>query len=392
MFPDTALSVAGLTAYLQELLTEDEQLQHIWIVGEVKSANNHPSGLFFTLSDPDGSASIKCVVWRNLQAKLLQIPDRGEQVLVLGSIRLYPQRGEYQLNCVQVLPAGEGLQEMRYRQLRSRLEAEGLFDRARKRPLPPHPSTIAVVTSANAAAWGDIQRTLKQRYPGLLVLLSPATVQGQFAPESIVAAIDRVERDGRAQLLILARGGGAVEDLECFDDERVVRAIACCSLPVITGIGHQRDESLADLAADVSVHTPTAAAELAVPDTRQLDSDHQQRKMALVRLLQRRLQQEAERLERLKTVLRQFPARSRQWQQARDRTQFLQQKLAALDPQAVLSRGYAAARKTDGSLVRSSANVKLGEELNVQLARGRIKVRVTEILANEGENEQESER
>jgi exodeoxyribonuclease VII large subunit len=383
VFPDTALSVAGLTAYIQDLLTEDEQLQHLWVVGEVKSTNQHPSGLFFTLVDPEGSASIKCVVWCNLQMKLVQVPARGEQVVVLGSIRLYPQRGEYQLNCFQVLPGGEGLQALRYQQLRSRLEAAGLFDPRRKRPLPPHPQTLAVVTSPNAAAWGDIQRTLEQRYPGLLVLLSPATVQGQLAPESIVEAIARVEKDGRAEVIILARGGGAVEDLECFNDERVVRAIADCSIPIITGIGHQRDESLADLAADVSVHTPTAAAELAVPAYQQLYHSHQQRKMALVQALQRRLQREEAHLEHLKTSLKQFPTRSRQLQQATARDRLLQQKLAALDPQAVLSRGYAAARKANGSLVRSSASLELGEALIVQLGRGQVKVRVVEILAGE---------
>ncbi|MBD2579142.1 exodeoxyribonuclease VII large subunit [Oscillatoria sp. FACHB-1406] len=381
--PETALSVTGLTAYIQALLTEDPQLQNIWVVGEVKSASNHPSGLFFTLGDSDGSATIRCVVWRNLQAQLVQVPDRGVQVLVLGSLRLYAPRGEYQLNCFQVLPAGEGLQDLRYRQLRSRLEAEGLFDAARKRPLPPHPATLAVVTSPNAAAWGDIQRTLQQRSPGLHVLLSPAIVQGKAAPESIATAIDRVAKDGRAQVAILARGGGAVEDLECFNDERVVRAISDCPIPIITGIGHQRDESLADLAADVSVHTPTAAAELAVPDVRELERAHQQRKVALVQSLERRWQQEARGLARLKSALEQFPARSRSLQRARDRISFLQQQLASLDPRAVLLRGYAAARQTDGRLVRSSTEVQLGEELSVQLAQGSLRVKVTEIVSNE---------
>lgn len=385
MMPESAISVAGLTAYLQALLTEDRQLQNIWVVGEVKSASNYSSGLFFTLGDSDGSATIRCVVWRNLQAQLVQTPDRGVQVLVLGSLRLYAQRGEYQLNCVQVLPAGEGLQDLRYRQLRSRLEAEGLFDPARKRPLPPHPAALAVVTSPNAAAWGDIQRTLQQRSPGLQVLLSPAIVQGKAASQSIAAAIDRVARDGRAQLAILARGGGAVEDLECFNDEGVVRAIADCPIPIITGIGHQRDESLADLAADVSVHTPTAAAELAVPDVRELERAHQQRKLALVQSLERRWQQEAKGLARLKSALEQFPARSRSLQQARDRVFFLHQQLASLDPRAVLLRGYAVARQADGGLVRSSTEVQLGEELSVQLAQGTLRVKVTEIVSNETE-------
>ena len=193
------------------------------------------------------------------------MPAVGEQIIVLGSIRLYPARGEYQLSVWQAIPAGVGLQALRFQQLKNRLTAEGLFDDERKQPLPTHPQTIAVVTSPTAAAWGDIQKTLKSRYPGLQVLFSPATVQGEQAPNSIAKAIQRVEKDGRAEVLILGRGGGAVEELACFNDERVVRAIAECSIPIITGIGHQRDESLADLAADASVHTPTAAAEIVVP-------------------------------------------------------------------------------------------------------------------------------
>ncbi|NEQ23115.1 MAG: exodeoxyribonuclease VII large subunit, partial [Microcoleus sp. SIO2G3] len=257
LVPEVTLSVAGLTDYIQELLEQDEQLRQVWVSGEVSSANRHRSGLFFTLQDPDSKASIQCVVWTSQLSKLVQLPVSGEQLIVLGSLRVYPQRGQYQLSVWQALPAGEGLQALRYRQLRNRLEAEGLFDEERKRSLPTHPQIIGVVTSPQAAAWGDIQRTLKRRYPGLQVLLSPAQVQGELAPASIVVAIERVKRDGRAQLLILSRGGGASEDLACFNDERVVRAIAECSIPVLTGIGHQRDESLADLVADAYAHTPT---------------------------------------------------------------------------------------------------------------------------------------
>ncbi|MCX7595570.1 MAG: exodeoxyribonuclease VII large subunit, partial [Fischerella sp.] len=197
LIPDTVVSVSGLTDYIRLLLEQDEQLQQIWVLGEVSSTNHHRSGLFFTLQDPDGGAAIKCVVWNGLLPKLMQLPTVGEQLIVLGSIRLFSVRGEYQLSVWQALPAGVGLQALRYQQLRNRLEAEGLFDPQRKRSLPSHPQTIAVVTSPTAAAWGDIQKTLKQRYPGLRVLFSPATVQGEQAPESIVKAIQRVERDGR---------------------------------------------------------------------------------------------------------------------------------------------------------------------------------------------------
>ncbi|QSJ18020.1 exodeoxyribonuclease VII large subunit [Nostoc sp. UHCC 0702] len=399
-FPDTPLSVAGLTDYIQSLLEEDKILRQVWVTGEVSSTNHHRSGLFFTLQDSDRTAGIKCVAWNSQLPKLAQIPIPGEQLIILGSIRVYPQRGEYQLTVWQTLPAGVGLQALRYQQLRNRLQAEGLFDAERKRPLPPHPQTIAVVTSPTAAAWGDIQKTLKHRYPGLHVLFSPATVQGEQAPESIVKAIERVEQDGRAEVLILSRGGGSVEELACFNDERVVRAVATSSIPVITGIGHQRDESLVDLAADACVHTPTAAAEKVVPALSELYTQHRQRVVALheavhdswqrsenqLQMLQNRLrrlrldqkvQQEAQKLVWQRQKLIQITVgRS---QQARQHLELLRQKLASLDPKAVLQRGYAVVRLENGAIARSADELAVGQDLLIQLGQGEVKVKVAEI-------------
>ncbi|BAY98282.1 exodeoxyribonuclease VII large subunit [Tolypothrix tenuis PCC 7101] len=400
LIPDTALSVAGLTDYIRLLLEQDNQLRQVWVTGEVSSANHHRSGLFFTLQDPDGTAGIKCVAWNSQLAKLAQIPIPGEQLIILGSLRVYPQRGEYQLSVWQALPAGAGLQALRYQQLKNRLLSEGLFDSERKRSLPSHPQTIAVITSPTAAAWGDIQRTLKQRYPGLQVLFSPATVQGEQAPESIVKAIERVERDGRAEVLILSRGGGAVEELACFNDERVVRSLANCSIPVITGIGHQRDESLADLVADVCVHTPTAAAELVVPALAELYTQHRQRVEALqeavlystqaaehkLRVLQNRLQhlrldrqvqQEKQRLAWKRQQLVQVT--KRRSQQASQHLEMLRQKLVTLDPKAVLQRGYAVVIQENGAIARTAADLAVGDELLIQLGQGEVKVKVEEV-------------
>jgi exodeoxyribonuclease VII large subunit len=377
---DTAVSVAELTAYIRDLLEGDRLLQQVLVAGEVSSLHEHSRGLFFTLSDPYEDAAIQCVVWNSLRSRLAQQPQRGELLLVLGSLRLYPKRGEYKLTVFQAVAIGEGLQALQYQQLRSRLQAEGLFDLERKRPLPPHPQTIAVVTSPTAAAWGDIKRTLGQRYPGLHILLSPATVQGIDAPDSIAAAIEKVNRDGRAEVLLLARGGGAVEDLSCFNDERVVRAIAESQIPVITGIGHQRDESLADLVADFSAHTPTAAAETAVPLYSQLVAEHRQRVEALIEVCQRRIDLESERLEALQTRLKRFPAISPQLLQAIARCQLLKQKLMALDPKAVLQRGYAVVRQENNEIVRSTANLIPEQELKIQLGRGVLKVKITKIL------------
>ncbi|QYO63234.1 exodeoxyribonuclease VII large subunit [Leptolyngbya sp. 7M] len=300
LIPDTALSVAGLTAYIQALLEQDNQLRQVWVTGEVSSATRYRSGLFFTLQDPDAEAAISCVVWNNQLNRLATLPAPGEQLIILGRVHVHPQRGSYQLIVWQALPAGEGLRALRYRQLRKRLETEGLFDLDRKRSLPPYPQTIAVVTSPQAAAWGDIKRTLKRRHPGLQVLFSPALVQGEQAPSSIVQAIHRVVRDGRAEVLILSRGGGATEDMVCFNDERVVRAIATCPIPVVAGIGHQRDESLADLVADVCAHTPTAAAEQAVPLLADLYAEHRQRIAQLSQVVTEYLEDASEQLYRLK--------------------------------------------------------------------------------------------
>jgi exodeoxyribonuclease VII large subunit len=395
------LSITGLTDYIQELLEQDEQLRQVWVTGEVSSTNRHRSGIFFTLQDPQSKAALQCVVWNSQLSKLVQLPVSGEQLIILGSIRVYPQRGQYQLTVVQVLPGGEGLQALRDRQLRDRLEAEGLFDEERKRPLPIHPQIIGVVTSPQAAAWGDIQRTLRRRYPGLRVLLSPAQVQGEQAPMSIVRAIERVERDGRAQLLIVSRGGGSQEDLACFNDERVVRAIANCAMPVLTGIGHQRDESLADLVADVCVHTPTAAAQLAVPELMMLYEEHQQRQRTLYEAVthvmetcQTQLQQLQERWRRLpmkrqlheqqKAIASQrqqlLQCTSHRLSQATRHCEFLGQKLATLDPENVLKRGYAVVRRGDGSIARATTNLVPGEELQIQLSEGQVKVTVTELL------------
>jgi len=382
LVPETTLSVAGVTAYIQDLLELDSQLQQVWVTGEVSSSNEHRSGLFFTLSEPDRSAAIRCVVWRSTLKQLMQVPVPGEQLVALGNIRLYERRGEYQLTVWQTLPAGEGLQALRLRQLKERLQAEGLFDRQRKRPLPTHPQIIAVVTSPTAAAWGDIQRTLGQRYPGLTVLLSPATVQGEQAPPSIVQAIARVEADARAEVLLLARGGGATEDLSCFNDERVVRAIASCSRPVVTGIGHQRDESLADLVSDFCAHTPTAAAECIVPDYHRLVQEHRQRQQELIEAVFRRWEEERDRLTHLQQRLQRLPQTSRSLERARAHCRSLRERLLALDPQGVLQRGYAVVRK-EGEILRSSRQAIAGDKLTIRLGEGTIEATITQVELDE---------
>ncbi len=398
--PDTPLSVEALTLHIQANLEQDPNLRQVWVMGEVSSASRYRSGIFFTLQDPDASAAISCVVWNSQISQLAHLPVPGEQFVILGRIRLHRKRGAYQLNVWQSLPAGEGLRALRYRQLRQQLEQEGLFDVSRKRAIPAHPRAIAVVTSPQAAAWGDIQRTLKRRYPGLHVLFSPALVQGDQAPNAIVKAIQRVELDGRAEVLLLSRGGGATEDMDCFNDERVVRAIAHCSIPIVSGIGHQRDESLADLAADLCVHTPTAAAEQAVPLLTELYSHHLDRYAQLKLALANHMRVRDEEVHRLKSQLgrlhldqrvidelqsliwlrqRLVQSVTHRLQQAEQHHNLLTQKLSTLDPSAVLRRGYALMKHADRQLVRSAQDLDPGQEAIVQLADGSVNVTVNHL-------------
>jgi exodeoxyribonuclease VII large subunit len=393
-------SIDRLTKYIERALTQTPELRQVWVTGEVSSANFHPSGIYFTLKDPVGQAALPSVIWKSRIPDLETKPQVGTQVLAFGSIAVYAPHGKYQFQVQQVLPLGEGLQALRERKLRLRLASEGLFDLDRKQPLPYHPRTIAVVTSPTAAAWGDIQRTILSRYPGLRVLLSPATVQGELAPQTIVRAIDRVLLDARAEVIILARGGGATEDLGCFNDEAVVRAIAECPIPIVTGIGHERDESLADLAADARASTPTAAAALVVPRLADFIADRavlaERLNSALDRVLlarEHRLTQLRTRLERVRpdrqlategerlTLLRHRLRRAidSRLQTAIQQQLHLTERLQALDPRSILQRGYAVVRQQNGTIVRQSDRLRLGEELEIQLDRGRIGVRVLEI-------------
>ncbi|MDE5075962.1 MAG: exodeoxyribonuclease VII large subunit [Trichodesmium sp. St5_bin2_1] len=379
------ISVAGISFYIKEILEQDYQLQQISVIGEVSSTNLNSGSLYFTLSESDNSASIPCAIWRNTLQNIHHQPQKGEQIIVTGTISFYLPRGNYKLIVNTVYLAGEGIQNLRYLQLRSRLKAEGLFDQKNKRTLPKFPKTLAVVTSDNAAAWGDIKRTIKQRYPLVKILLSPTLVQGEFAPITIVEAIQRVELDGRAEVIILARGGGAIEDLSCFNDERVIRVIADCKIPIITGIGHQRDETLTDLVADYSAHTPTAAAEKVVPNQNQLYDEYYQIVARIIDALRTRLNEEKANLKSLKNRLKNIPQTSITLDKAIVKYQILKQKLTALNPRAVLSRGYAVVQKTDGKLVNSTTDLSKDQELIIQLNSGKVKVKIMDLFESESQ-------
>jgi exodeoxyribonuclease VII large subunit len=258
------VSVRLLTSYIRELLESDAVLADLWVEGEIAETFVARSGhVYFTLHDDD--SRLKCVLLR-AQAQRLRVPLRvGDQIAAHGRISVYERDGSYQLYVDAVQPAGPGILALQLELLRQQLAAEGLFEPSRKRPIPRMPACIGVVTSAEGAVWQDIQHVLRRRFPLVHLLLAATPVQGDSAPAGVVAALERLQHDGRAEVIIVARGGGSAEDLLCFNDERIARAVFACRVPIVSGIGHETDWTLIDDVADLRAPTPSAAAELCSP-------------------------------------------------------------------------------------------------------------------------------
>jgi exodeoxyribonuclease VII large subunit len=400
--PTTVYTVSEVTAYIKALFEQDPLLEDVWLSGEVSNFKQATSGhCYFTLKD--SQASIKAVIWRTAAARI-NLPRDGDQVTVHGYVSVYEQSGAYQLYVDRLQAAGAGRLWLEFERLKGRLEAEGLFDPARKRPIPGRPVRLGVATSATAAALRDILRTLAARYPLVDVILAPTAVQGSDAPPAIVAAIQTLNRWSAERepldALILARGGGAIEELWAFNDERVARAISASAVPVITGVGHETDFTIADFAADLRAPTPTGAATLATPDRRELVANIAGLAAAAAARVTARLTAARTRVDTLSHRLaRQSPtlrlARDRQrvddlsrrallamtnrLTTSRERLRSERLRLAALDPAAVLTRGYAIVSKPDGAVVSSVAHVSAGDPLHVRVADGAFAA----IVANE---------
>lgn len=389
-------SVTELTRYLRELFESDRNLQDLWVQGEVSNLSRPSSGhLYFTLKD--SGASLRCVMWRNTVARQAFVPREGDAIQVHGGISIYEVSGQYQLYADLIRPAGEGALYQEFLRLKARLEAEGLFDEARKRAVPRWPRCIGLVTSPTGAALRDMLNTLRRRYPLVDVVLAPTPVQGDGAPPGIVAALRALNEVVHPDVILLARGGGSIEDLWAFNDERVARAVVASESPVITGVGHETDFTIADFAADLRAPTPTAAAEVAVPnreELRSLQDEYQARSHNLMRSFLSNLHWELD-LQHNRLSLHSPLPRIRSDRQRLDdlirragsalvhriqlqRTQLagLDQRLNALSPMAVLDRGYALVSQADGHLVRSTLQVQPGESLNVRVSDGDFGVRV----------------
>jgi exodeoxyribonuclease VII large subunit len=388
------LRVTDLNRRVRSLLDADATLADVWVEGEVSQPSFPASGhCFFVLKD--SSSQIRAALFREELARAVVRPEHGMQVIVHGRVRAYEPQGVYQLYVSSITPAGAGDLHARYEQLRQRLAAEGLFDEGRKRTVPRWPRRIGVVTSEQGAVWRDIGNVLRRRYPLVELVLSPTVVQGGAAAPSIVRALRRLYAQANIDTIILARGGGSLEDLWGFNDERVVRAVADAPVPIVVGVGHESDTTLADFVADLRAPTPSAAAELATPDGAQLPailSRFRERASAalLARAADRRqfLDAEARALGRLSPDIGAARQRTadlldRGSRALGDRLERRRLALAAvadslrtLSPTATLERGYAVARAADGRIVRDPTTLAAGDPLQVIVARGTVETRV----------------
>ena len=399
LFPFRSLSVSQVSRYLRELMDSDEILRDIWVQGEISNLSRPSSGhIYFTLKD--ASSALKCVIWKNTAMRLPIILQSGMAVEAHGAISIYERDGQYQLYVDAVRMSGEGALYQEFMRLKSRLEAEGLFDPDRKREIPARPQLIGIVTSPTGAALQDMLNTLRRRYPLAEVLVSPAPVQGEEAPPALVEAVRRLNETAGVDVILLARGGGSLEDLWAFNDERVVRAVAASRVPVVTGIGHETDFTLCDFAADLRAPTPTAAAELCTPDQSELRDDlaslayrlgysmQQVTSYAWFDLLELRhklenlspqwmLRDDRQRLDETFTRI-EFSMRNTM----RDRrvsVEGLQDRLTSLNPFAVLKRGYSLVTNTRGAVVSSVNQVHEGEILDIKFSDGGVKSQVTQV-------------
>src|SRR5690554_1814904 len=441
-YPDTrprALTVSELNHQARHLL--ESSFMQVWVEGELSGFSRPSSGhWYFSLKDQ--KCQIRCAMFRGANQRIRTLPREGDQIRIRGKVTLYENRGDFQIIVEHLEPAGLGALQQAFEALKARLQSEGLFDPARKKPIPATPRHIGVITSPTGAAIHDILTVLKRRCPAIPITLYPTAVQGQAATADIVQAIDRAQRHGLADVLIIGRGGGSLEDLWCFNEEAVARAIAACAIPTVSAVGHEVDVTIADFVADLRAPTPSAAAEKISPDREellrrlsqfelrlfsQIRNRLRQQQQALENLTKRlkhpghRLQEQAQRRDELELRLRQAQKRllERHRQQveglrlrlrsrsplnlirlARQQSQNLRERLEratlhglqqrrqrieqaahglhAISPLATLGRGYSILLTEQQRAVRQQDEVQPGDRLEARLQHGRLWVRVEE--------------
>jgi exodeoxyribonuclease VII large subunit len=396
--PPSVLTVSQVVRYLKDLLEIDELLQDVWVQGEITDCRTYPSGhCYFTLKE--GDAQLLCVFFKHARLRS-SAPDlrNGMSVTLNGRVSFYERDGKLQLYVESAEPLGDGALYLRFEQLKERLAAEGLFAEERKRPIPSRPAVIGIVTSPQAAALRDMLRVLHTRYPLARVILSPTLVQGADAPASIAAALDLLNEHAEADVIIVGRGGGSREELWAFNEEIVARAIARSRIPVISGVGHETDFTIADFVADLRASTPTAAAAAAVPNIEDWRDDIREKQETLTAMIEERLYELSTRLERTKRELQraspqaQLDSRSLQLDDAtellqtrmqhilalrQERLRGLALRLHSLSPLLTIVRGYSIVRRDrDRSIVTRVQQVQPGDGLTIQVTDGHIPVEV----------------
>lgn len=384
------IKVGLLAAYLRELVETDDVMQDVWVEGEVSSFTVAGSGhAYFAIKDE--LATVDCVMWKQTRLRQSFQPKVGELVVAHGGATIYEKNTRFQIRTDVIYPAGAGILQLQLEQLTQKLEAEGLFDPSRKRPLPLFPARIGVVTSETGAVWHDIQQVLRRRYPLVELVLAPAVMQGDRAPESVVSAIQRLQ-GADVDVIVVARGGGPAEDLWAFNDERIVRSIFASGIVVVSAIGHETDTSLTDLVADVRAPTPSAAAEMIAPDIATLtilvddlrtrtqgaaiatvddrarDLAHLQYRLSL---LSPRAQLNAMRVS-LDAERHRLDAAARHQVERRGlELELVRSLLHALDPHSLMMRGYAhISLESTGETVRTAGMLKPGDGIRATFADG----------------------
>ncbi len=395
---DAALTVTQLNSYIGQLFESDDILNGISVRGEISNFKHHSSGhMYFSLKDHE--SVIKCVMFRAAASRLKFKPEDGMKITAHGRVSVYMAAGQYQLYVHGMEPDGVGALYIAYEQLKAKLAAEGLFDEAKKRPIPAFPSHVGIITSPTGAAVQDLTSILLRRYPLAQVTLYPALVQGDGASETLIRGIQYFAKQ-KPDVIIIGRGGGSIEDLWCFNDERLAREIAACDVPVISAVGHETDFTICDFVADLRAPTPSAAAELAVPEMKAVLHQLDGLKSRLYQSIDRRFDLARQRLTYLssaavlaepnkmlapyRTRLDMFEGKigdlmKRKITESGHQLAVLSEKLQVLSPLSVIARGYAIATHADGTRITRAKGAKIGESVHIRLADGTLITTVNEI-------------
>ncbi len=392
-------TVSELNSHIRNILFSSPELRSLWVAGEVSNYSSASSGhCYFTLKD--SQSSLRCVMFRR-HAKELQFDlTDGMDIVAFGNIDVYERNGQYQLYVREINPSGVGALYISLQQLRERLREEGLFEQETKRSLPGFPQTIGVVTSRHSAAFRDIVKVVRRRSSGCNIVLAHSSVQGLSSSQQLVSGLNALQKDSEIEVLILARGGGSLEDLQAFNDEDVVRAVSESNVPVVTGVGHESDVTLCGLAADARGATPSAAAELVVPDREELFSQieavmetlsrrlsrllHDKKRRLQVVMSRRSLQRPQDILQGRKQTLDSYSqelirSQDNILQRRSHQLRSLKERLEAMNPQTVLKRGYSIVRDNEGRIVSGVGQVEVSQGIKVLLNNGELDAEVVRI-------------